>query len=266
MVPVSVVIITKNEAEVITRCINAAKLITDDIIIVDNDSTDGTADIALASGCNVYHENWDGYGANKNKGVAFAKYDWILSIDADEVADEELIGALHELKLDDPKVVYDINFKSYFGQKPINFGTWGRDHHIRLFNRQLVKWSEPLVHETLILPAGIVTKKLEGRLHHYSARDRQEYLNKTIYYAGLSAGKYLICGKKATFVKLYVAPAFHFLKNYVAFLGFLDGREGWIISRMIAKHTSMKYRLLKQHAGCSYQEIQKIQENLVVEY
>src|ERR1700749_1369526 len=113
MVPVSVVIITKNEADVIANCISAAKLITDDIIIVDNDSTDETCTIALAAGCNVYRENWDGYGANKNKGIALAKYNWILSIDADEVPDEELIGTLHELKFDDPKVVYDIDFKSY---------------------------------------------------------------------------------------------------------------------------------------------------------
>jgi glycosyltransferase involved in cell wall biosynthesis len=266
MVPVSVVIITKNEAEVIANCINAAKLITDDIIVVDNDSTDGTREIALASGCNVYSENWDGYGSNKNKGISFAKYDWILSIDADEVPDDELIGALHDLIFDNPKFVYDIDFKSYFGQKPINFGSWGRDHHIRLFNRRLVKWSEPLVHETLILPAGTVVKKLKGRLHHYSVRDSQEYLNKTIYYAKLSAGKYMITGKKATLVKLYISPVFHFLKNYIVFLGFLDGREGLTISRMISRHTSMKYRLLKHHAGCSYQEKQKIHDNLVVEY
>src|SRR5260370_15938620 len=100
MVPVSVVIITKNEAEVIASCINAAKLITDDIIVVDNDSTDGTPEIARKHGCRVFHENWDGYGANKNKGIAHARYNWILSIDADEIADEELVRALDEVSLD----------------------------------------------------------------------------------------------------------------------------------------------------------------------
>jgi glycosyltransferase involved in cell wall biosynthesis len=266
MFAVSVVIITKNEAEVIARCIHAVKLITDDIIIVDNDSTDDTRNIAFKAGCHVYREDWDGYGANKNKGIGFAKYNWILSIDADEVPDEELVRSLHELKFDNEAVVYDIDFKSYYGQKPINFGTWGRDHHVRLFNRKLVKWSEPLVHETLILPKGIAIKKIKGHLHHYSVKDKQEYLNKTFHYAQLSAGKYVINGKKATFVKLYLAPVFHFVKNYIVFLGFLDGREGLTISLMIAKHTRLKYHLLKQNAGQSYHEKETVQENLVVEY
>ena len=134
MVPVSIVIITKNEAEIIVSCLRVAQIISDDIIIVDNGSTDNTTEIADQYGCRVYHENWDGYGANKNKGITKAKYDWILSIDADEIADLELISTLHTLKLDDPTIVYDISFRSYYGLKQIHFGSWGRDHHIRLFN------------------------------------------------------------------------------------------------------------------------------------
>src|ERR1700753_937036 len=101
MVPVSVVIITQNKAEVIASCIDAAKLITDDVVIVDNDSNDDTTTIAYNKGCRVFHENWGGYGANKNKGNRLAKYDWILSIDADEIVDEELVRSLHELELND---------------------------------------------------------------------------------------------------------------------------------------------------------------------
>jgi len=90
----------------------------------------------------VYHETWEGYGANKNKGIARAKYNWILSIDADEIADAELINALHELILDDPKIVYDIKFQSYYGQKLIRFGSLGTGSSHPMFNRKLVRWSE----------------------------------------------------------------------------------------------------------------------------
>jgi glycosyltransferase involved in cell wall biosynthesis len=267
MVPVSVVIITKNEADVISACINALKLITDDIIVIDNDSTDKTPEIAFRSGCRVYHENWDGYGANKNKGIAYAKYNWILSIDADEIPDEELINSLHQLELSDPGIVYDIRFKSYYGQKPIRFGTWGRDHHIRLFNRKLVRWSEPTVHETLVLPSAIVTKKLNGHIHHYSVKDGGELITKTIRYAKLSAEKYAARGKKANAIKLHIAPVYHFLKNYIVLLGFLDGREGWQIAMMISKLTWLKYRLLKkQGVKQSHQEKQVSEKALVVEY
>jgi glycosyltransferase involved in cell wall biosynthesis len=266
MVPVSIVIITKNEAETIASCVKASKTISDDIIVIDNDSTDGTPKIAFEYGCRVYHEHWDGYGANKNKGIKYAKYDWILSIDADEIPDEGLVRALHETQLDDPAVVYDIKFISYFGRKPVRFGTWGRDHHIRLFNRKLVKWSEPPVHEILVLPPGGKVKKLKGRLHHYSVNDDNDSYSKTLHYAKLSAEKYFKCGKRATPVKLYLAPLFHFIKSYLLLLGFLDGRKGWNIARMIATHTKLKYRFLQKLGMRTCANVPKVKESLVVEY
>ncbi|MFI5161090.1 MAG: glycosyltransferase family 2 protein [Sphingobacteriales bacterium] len=266
MAPISIVIITKNEAEAITACVKASKQISDDIIIIDNDSTDGTSIIARRLGCRVYHEHWDGYGANKNKGIKYARYDWILSIDADEVPDEEMICVLHKADLGNPEIVYDIKFISYFGKKQIHFGAWGRDHHIRLFNRKLVKWSEPPVHETLLLHPVIRVKKLHGHLHHYSVKDSSECYLKTVQYARLNAEKYRISGKNATFVKLYFAPLFHFVKNYIIFLGFMDGREGWDIARMISRHTRLKYRMLKKLSKDHYREIPQIKDKLVVEY
>ena len=267
MVPVSIVIITKNEAEIIASCLRVARLISDDIIVVDNGSTDTTTEIACQYSCHVYHEDWDGYGANKNKGVTKARYDWILSIDADEIPDLGLIADLHRIKYTNPYHVYDIAFKSYFGKKRIRFGSWGRDHHIRLFNRKLVKWSESPVHETLLLPENIAIKKLKGHLHHYSVKDSVDFLRKADHYAILSAAKYRAKNKKPTFLKLHIAPIFHFIKNYIVFLGFLDGPEGLAIARMISKHTRLKYRLLKEQPNLiSYQETRKVKDNLVVEY
>ncbi|WP_183564803.1 glycosyltransferase family 2 protein [Mucilaginibacter sp. SP1R1] len=244
MVPLSVVIITKNEAEMISRSITMLRQITNDIIIIDNGSTDQTLNIAIDNGCRVYQKSWDGYGANKNKGIALARHNWILSIDADEIPDETLLASIQKLKLDDPAIVYDIPFKAYYGNKPINFGNWGRDHHIRLFNRSLVKWSEPPVHETLILPPVINVKKISGYLHHFSVKNAQEHEAKTIHYAQLSALKYLQNGKKASFLKLYIAPLFHFVKTYLFLLGFLDGKEGWNIAKMALKNTWLKYHYL----------------------
>ena len=244
MVPVSVVIITKNEAEMIGRSITMLRQLTDDIVVVDNDSTDHTIDISVENGCRVYQKSWDGYGANKNKGIALARYNWILSIDADEIPDADLLTSISRLKLDDCDTVYDIPFKAYYGDKPINFGNWGRDHHIRLFNRTRVKWSEPPVHETLVLPQNMRVQKLSGHLHHYSVKNVQEHEAKIVHYAQLSALKYQQNGKKASLVKLYLAPVFHFVKAYVFLLGFLDGKEGWNIARMAFKNTWLKYYYL----------------------
>jgi len=265
MIPVSVVIITKNEADIIAKSINAAKLITDDILVIDNDSADNTAQIALANGCRVYQKAWSGYGANKNMGVGLAKYNWILSIDADEVPDVELILAMHDLKLDDNRVVYDIKFRSYFGKKRINFGTWGRDHHIRLFNRNLVRWSEPIVHETLVIPENVKTETLTGYVNHYSVKDSYECNNKAVYYAKLSAAKYYQSGKRANAVNMYLSPVFSFFKNYILLFGFLDGREGWDIAKTIYKNRWLKYHYLNQ-LEANYKNKPYRESDLVVEY
>ncbi|GLU51236.1 glycosyltransferase family 2 protein [Dyadobacter frigoris] len=247
MIPVSIVIITKNEALLIGECLKSAALITDDIVVIDSGSTDGTLEIARQYGCRIYQENWEGYGANKNKGVALAHYDWILSIDGDEIADRRLIRSLHNLDFDDPRIVYDIKFRSYFGKKPIRFGEWGRNHHVRLFNRSQIKWAKAKVHETLLLPKGTIRKKTEGRLHHFSVQNIFECHNKAIYYARLSAAQYAKNGNKASFLKLYLSPSFVFVKNYILRLGFLDGWEGLVIAKMMFKNTRLKYYYLKQY-------------------
>src|ERR1700744_5009799 len=264
MVPVSIVIITKNKAKCIADCLDMAKLITNDIVIIDNGSTDATLSIALSYGCRVYQNTWDGYGANKNKGIELAKYDWILSIDADEIPDMELVNSLHNTWLKNPEMVYDIKFRSYFGSKRIRFGNWGRDHHVRLFNRTLVKWSEPAVHETLILPKQIKKKGLKGYFHHYSVKNAYECNNKAVYYAKLSAEKYYQSGKRANIINLYVSPIFVFIKSYILLLGFLDGKEGWAISKITYKNRWLKYHYLSQLEN-NYKKKPFIKSNFAVE-
>lgn len=246
MVPISIVIITKNEADVIAGCVKMAGLITDDIVIIDNGSTDETLDIASAYGCRVYQNGWKGYGANKNIGIEQAKYEWILSLDADEVPDMELVDSLHRLKLDNAGLVYDIKFRSYFGKKRIRFGSWGRGHHIRLFNRSLIRWSEQKVHETLILPEGIKKRKIGGYLHHYSVKDVHECKRKAVLYARLSAEKYFQNGGEANFINLFISPVFSFFVGYILLLGFLDGREGWTISQTTFTNKWLKYHHLNR--------------------
>ncbi len=265
MVPVSVVIITKNESDILVDCIQKASLITDDIVVIYNGNAGGPLNIAHKYGCGMFKRSWEGYGANKNKGVEAAKYNWILSIDADEVPDDELIKAIYKLDFNATDIVYDIKFRSYLGKKLIRFGNWGRDHHLRLFNRKRVRWSETMVHETLLLPNIIQIKKLDGHLCHYSVQNIDEYDKKGIYYAKLSAKKYLHARKKANLFRLYLSPIFGFIKNYIVYLGFLDGTEGLKIATTIAKNTWRKYHYLSamENVPCKKEPFE---ENFIVEY
>jgi len=265
MIPVSIVIITKNEGTAIGACITRAKKITDDIVIIDNGSTDNTLTIAAEHACRIYKKPWQGYGANKNIGNELAKYNWVLSIDADEIPDDKLIKSLHNISFDDGNVVYDIKFRSYYGTQPVRFGNWGRDHHIRLFNRKHIKWTETIVHESLVLNDFTTIKKLKGRLHHYTTKDIEEYNQKCNYYAKLCAEKYLKAGRRSSILKRKMSSVFGFIKSYIILLGFLDGHIGWLIAKTNFINTRRKYIYLQRLENYQ-QKKHPVKKSFAVEY
>lgn len=246
MQKISVVIVCKNEEAEIGRCLQSLGGLTDDIVVLDNGSTDNTVNIVKQTGARLIEGNWEGFGRTKNKATRFAKHDWILNLDADESIDDELKNSLSGLPLSDDNEVYEIRFKNFFGNKYLRFGEWGDDKHIRLFNRNRVNWNEAQVHEGLLLSPGIKVKRLKGYVLHYTVRDKAEFADKMFKYASLSAEKYAEQGKKSSWFKLKLAPAFAFIKYYVFKLGFLDGKEGFICARMTSYYTHVKYaRLLE---------------------
>lgn len=242
----SVVIITKNEAHIIGTTLQSLQPVTSDIVIVDSGSTDDTIKICKQFNASVIETGWAGYGSNKNKGIAAAKHDWILSLDADEAIDEELKRSLQQLSLQNEQEVFNIRFKNFFCNKWIRYGEWGFDSHIRLFNRQKVLWNEAAVHEELIFPEGSKITLLKGNILHYTVHSLHEYEEKTGSYARMNAKKYFETGKKPNYFKQYFSPLFAFLQHYIFRLGFLDGREGYLIARTTARYTFLKYHYLKQ--------------------
>ena len=243
--PISVVIITKNEAHIIGKTLQSLQGITDDFVIVDSGSTDDTITICTAFGARVIQTGWDGYGQNKNKGIAAAKYDWILNLDADEAIDGQLKTALLQLEPADENTVYNFKFKNFFCSKWIRFGEWSGDKHVRLFNRNVIRWNTAAVHEELTVNNTTKTVMMQGNILHYTTNSIDEYINKTIMYAKLNAAKYYVKGKRAGFFKLRVAPGLTFFQHYILRLGFLDGWEGYLIAKTTAWYTFLKYSFLK---------------------
>jgi glycosyltransferase involved in cell wall biosynthesis len=242
----SVVIICRNEAHIIAQTLAAVKRLSDDIVVVDSGSTDGTQQIVLNSGARLLETSWDGYGPNKNKGVAMARHDWILSLDADEMPDEQLTETLSVLSLTDPLTVYNIRFRAFLGNKMIRFGEWAGDAHIRLYHRQQVHWNEAQVHEALEMPASVRVVTIKGYMHHYTSRNLEEFAAKTLQYAMLNAEKYHRRGKRSSWLQRRLAGPLSFVNNYLLRLGFLDGEAGYTIAKMNAWYTWMKYTRLKE--------------------
>jgi glycosyltransferase involved in cell wall biosynthesis len=246
MHPLSIIIVCKNEAAVIGITLKSLLGLSDDMIIYDNGSTDGTQALVKQYPVQLHEGGWEGFGKTKGKALAWAKNDWVLFLDADEAVDEELKGSLLQWQPESDAVVYEMAFKNFFMDKPLRFGEWGTDYHIRLFNRKRVHWDEEPVHEQLLLPAGTITKRLPGYILHRTLKSVEDYKRKMEHYAGLGAEKYFRQGKKATWIRRRLSPALSFFTNYILKLGFLDGREGFISAKMTAWYTAMKYSKLKE--------------------
>lgn len=242
----SIIILTKNEAAGIGSTLKALDGLTDDILLYDTGSTDETISIARAAGATILETEWLGFGKTRQRSVAAAKYNWILSLDADEVINDTLRTALVQFNGDDINVVYRVKRKNFFGDKEIKFGEWGNDFQNRLFNRTAVTWDDAEVHETLIIPATVKLKLLDGAILHQSMTDVEDYGNKMVRYAMLGAQKYFRAGKKSSWIKRNLAPAFTFIKYYVFQLGMLDGAAGYLCAKMSSHYTFLKYARLRE--------------------
>jgi glycosyltransferase involved in cell wall biosynthesis len=242
----SIVIVCKNEEGSIEKVLQSVVGLTDDVLVYDNGSTDNTLNILKRYNVRIYEGQWLGYGKTKKAAVELAKYDWVLSIDADEAPDETLQNSLRNLSFTDINTVYEIDFKNLLGEKHLRWGEWGKDRHIRLFNRQVVNWNEASVHESLNIPASAAVKKLPGAILHRTMKDTVEYSQKMVRYALLNAEKYFAQGKRSTWMKRHFNPGFSFIKHYIFQLGFLDGWEGLVSARMTSYYTFLKYARLHE--------------------
>lgn len=243
---ISVVIICKNEVAVIGQTIAAVQPLTDDIVVVDTGSTDGTVALLQQLPVRLLQIEWPGFGPAKNKGIAAAKHDWIFSLDADELVDEALVHSIQNMEEANEAAVYEIRFRNYLGEVGLKHGEWGYDQHIRIFNRRKVQWNDAEVHEILLLPADKKVKKVNGLIHHKTSANRAELRQKMDRYARLNAEKYLRMGKKPSLLITIFSPVVNFIVNYIFKLGFLDGKTGWQVAIESARYTRLKYLFMQQ--------------------
>jgi glycosyltransferase involved in cell wall biosynthesis len=243
---ISVIIICKNGSARLAETLESVQGIGKEILLYDSGSSDNSVEIARSYGAVIAHGTWEGYGRNRYKASRLAVCDWILMLDTDEVLDEELKEAILHIDLAKEDMVYNMRYKNYFGSKEMKFGEWGNDSHIRMANRKTVQIDQEIVHEKLFLQPGLHIKTLDGYIKHYTVNNSIDYARKAMEYAWLSADKYKSQGKQATFIKIYFAPLFSFLQNYIFKMGFRDGWKGFVCASMTAWYTFMKYTKLKE--------------------
>lgn len=240
----SVVIITLNAERKLREVLSQACKISDDVVVVDSGSSDNSLQIAEQFQVKVLKQTWLGYGPQKNFGNKQAKYDWILSIDADEVLSDKLVGELRNANLADGNV-YSIPFLNHYCGRIIRHGRWRNERHVRLFQKSKVSWNNDGVHEGLLFKNAEIVS-LKNPIVHYSMESKDMHLEKAKHYAKIGAEKLFARGKKSSLIKRFANPIFRFFMDYLVFMGFLDGKLGFQIAQITAKETYWKYKLLNQ--------------------
>ncbi len=235
---ISVVIIAKNSQRTIRKTLESLKDF-DDVVVYDNGSSDDTIKIAQSfSNVNLVQGDFIGFGATKNKAVGFAKYDWILILDSDEVLDEVLLNTLKTKTLD-KNCVYMLNFNTYYKERQIKYCGWSGQKIKRVFNKTITKLNDNMVHENII-DNELRIEVLEGNVKHYSFSSISQFLEKTNKYSTIFA-KENKNKKSATPSKAFFRATYFFIKNYMFRLGFLDGYAGLLVCVSGANGVFYKY-------------------------
>jgi glycosyltransferase involved in cell wall biosynthesis len=236
---ISVTILTKNSSETLAQTLDSCRTFPE-VLVWDTGSKDDTLEIAKHyPNVRIVEKPFQGFGPSHNAAIEEASYDWILSIDSDEVFSEELLKEIQALTLD-PDAVYSLFRSNYFRGKCIKgCAGWYPDRVVRLFHRKKTRFSNDHVHEK-VLADNMHVIALKGKLLHTPYRCIESFLAKMQVYSTLYAEQY--AGKKKSSFGIALFHGFAaFFKNYFLKWGFLAGKEGLIISLYNAHWTYYKY-------------------------
>jgi len=246
MLSLSVVIITLNEEPNIGRCLDSVANIADELIVVDSGSTDNTEEICISRGARFVHQDFLGYVEQKNYANSLASYDYILSLDADEALSAVLEQSIQEVKKDWKHAAYSFNRLTNYCGRWIKHCGWYPDKKVRLFDRRKGRWEGVLIHESFVIDKAETAGHLEGDLYHYSYYSIEEHISQANKFSSIGAREIFDGGRRPPFCKLLLSPVLKFIKDYFIKAGFLDGYYGYVICRISAHATFLKYAKLKQ--------------------
>jgi len=229
----------RNEAKNIARCINSVHRLGK-VIIADTGSSDSTKDIAASLGAEVHSIEFDGFGKSKQRACSFADSEYILNLDADEMLTPKLCREIKTgIERESGNSIFALPRLTNFCGHWVFHSGWYPEYVERLFKRDSARFSDDVVHESLIHDGDI--KRLSGPLLHYSYPNMKSFLRKMNEYSELGAEKYRKSGGKMAIFKLLINPPVRFMKKLIVDRGFLDGYIGLWIAVLSALGQFQKY-------------------------
>lgn len=244
--PISVIIIARNEEHNLPRCLKSLRGWVSEIIAVINDSEDKTAEILQDHGAKVYSHEWQGFVKQKNLALSYASYEWIFSIDADEEVTPAMQREIEKTVVDNSALVDGVSFcrKTWLLGRWIKHGDWYPDRVIRLFKKNHSRFEGNFLHEKLVVDGKVI--KSSTNLLHYSFPTMYLFLSKndsfTRNFITANLGR-----KTFSYSGTVLRSFWKFFRGYFIKLGFLDGYPGFIIAIQQAYSTFFRYNMLLEY-------------------
>ena len=236
MVNLTAVIVTLNEEENIRGCLKSVDF-ADEIIVVDSESQDRTAEIAVSKNAMVIETKIKYPERKKNIGIEKAKHTWILVVDADERITSKLKKEIEDVLKNPEYNGYWIYRRNFFLGREIKHCGWERDKVIRLFKKDAGKYLDKRVHGKIEINGTVGV--LKNKMEHHSYKSINDYFIKVNRYTAWSALD--LEGEKINPCKLFINPLMRFIKMYILKKGFLDGVQGFALCVMAAFSVFIKY-------------------------
>ena len=239
---ISALAISHNEEANIEKFIKSLSF-ADEIIIVDSNSTDNTVSIAKSLGAHVLIRDFDNFSNQKNFALQQANHEWVVFFDLDETISADLATEIKSL-IENPgnTDAFKVKRNFYFMGKHIKYSGFQNDAVVRVFKKYKAKYNKKLVHETLEIDGNIST--LKHRCDHFSYKGFDHYNNKLTQYSKLQAKALYDKNDRPNLYHLLIRPCYRFWHQYLIRLGFLDGKEGFILAYTSAFAVFKRYLYL----------------------
>ncbi|HJX59226.1 MAG TPA: glycosyltransferase family 2 protein [Patescibacteria group bacterium] len=239
---ITAIILCKNEEQNIADCLRSLKF-CNEIVVVDDKSSDNTAEIAKSCGARVYErELGEDFSAQRNFGLKKATNEWVLFIDADERVTEKLASEIAKIiKQESDFSGYYIKRQDVIWRKTLKHGEFGSIKLLRLARVDRGKWVRK-VHEHWIIQGKVGS--LENALMHYPHATLREFISDVNWQSGLHAEANAREGKRSNLFKSVFYPKLKFLNNWITKKGFLDGTEGFVAALIMSFHSFLAWSKL----------------------
>jgi glycosyltransferase involved in cell wall biosynthesis len=247
MIRLSAVIITYNEEKNIERCLQSLQGVADEIVVLDSFSTDSTPSICKGFSVQFYQHAFDGHIQQKNRAITYATSPFVLSLDADEALDDLLKQAILKVKQNWTKDGYYMNRLTYYCGHWVKYCNWYPDKKLRLWDSRKGQWTGVNPHDKYEMHAGdSATSHIEGDILHYSYYTLDDHYKQVEYFTTIAAKAHVDMRKQSYWFQSWLNPIIKFINIYILHLGILDGKAGYLIARISAYATYLKYTKIKQ--------------------